>query len=706
MDNVLLLFPPQWSPTQPYLALPSLVAFLRERGKIVYQRDLNIEFYDHILSKNFLESKKEYLFSRFSILNNKRDLSSSERKEYSCLFDAIASYDFIIKKIEDAKANMRNEKMLDFLSLKENLWTIERALSIFSALYFPSKISLTSYEMDYSPYSSSEIISAVHDKNTNPLLEIIPALLQKQLDEISPILVGISITGSSQILPGLTIGAWIKENYPQIHVVLGGNIPTRWMDCIEGLASIFGSSCDSIIGYEGEIPLDSLIDTLKKQHDLSEVPNLIFRDGTGRINQSFLAPPVPASQLPTPIFDGLPLDKYFSPEPVFPILAGRGCYWNKCTFCDHSHIYGARYSIKSAQNIVNDMVVLGRKYGARAFTFSDEGLSPHVLDTLSQEIIKQDIRVTWTAAARLENALLAPGLVNKLEKAGLKSLYLGFESGSPSVLEKMQKGIDINAAQKICENLTSAGVWVHLFFMVGFPTETTEDIDSTVNFIKDNYSMIDSFGVSQFGLLKFAKLLKKKKDYFSNTWIEENHDLAIYLDYCLKPDADIRSSVEDALTHLEDVMTEFYPQKKIWQYLDRSHLLLYLSKYNRRELLSAALPTHNQPKNLRHRKIPKELWKDLAFLEHSWAGVLHHSLSDSTSSNNSIIGFLNIKTGGLIECPQKFIPFLGEIMDGTFTEISMAEFTNKMGMSREDCDNLVSNLIDTLVDEEILTVTN
>jgi hypothetical protein len=52
--KVMLLFPPEWVPTAPYLALPSLTAVLRQAGHKVVQKDVNIEMYDHFFSDSFL----------------------------------------------------------------------------------------------------------------------------------------------------------------------------------------------------------------------------------------------------------------------------------------------------------------------------------------------------------------------------------------------------------------------------------------------------------------------------------------------------------------------------------------------------------------------------------------------------------------------------------------------------------------------------
>ena len=73
MKKVLLLFPPEWVPTAPYLALPSLTAVLRENGIDVVQKDINVEMYDHIFTRGFL------LFVKGRIENRLRDLREKQR---------------------------------------------------------------------------------------------------------------------------------------------------------------------------------------------------------------------------------------------------------------------------------------------------------------------------------------------------------------------------------------------------------------------------------------------------------------------------------------------------------------------------------------------------------------------------------------------------------------------------------------------------
>ena len=78
------------------------------------------------------------------------------------------------------------------------------------------------------------------------------------------------------------------------------------------------------------------------------------------------------AELPPPDFDGLPMEKYFVPEPVLPYLATRGCYWGRCEFCDHGEGYTAGYRTKKINAIIEEIGFLKDKYRTRHFHFTDE----------------------------------------------------------------------------------------------------------------------------------------------------------------------------------------------------------------------------------------------------------------------------------------------------------------------------------------------
>ena len=110
-------------------------------------------------------------------------------------------------------------------------------------------------------------------------------------------------------------------------------------------------------------------------------------------------------ELPNPVFDGLPMDKYLSPYPIIPVLQSRGCYWGKCTFCTHSFVYGHRYGKQKTMAMVDELESLMKKYNTKYFTFSDEAVSPHSLNDVSEEIIERGVEIRSLALLKFEKIM-------------------------------------------------------------------------------------------------------------------------------------------------------------------------------------------------------------------------------------------------------------------------------------------------------------
>ena len=80
--KVMLIFPPDWYPSEPYLSLPSLTAVLRAAGHQVVQKDVNLEMYDWYFSGDFLRrilKKVPQQLERLRKISRSRDLTEAEQ---------------------------------------------------------------------------------------------------------------------------------------------------------------------------------------------------------------------------------------------------------------------------------------------------------------------------------------------------------------------------------------------------------------------------------------------------------------------------------------------------------------------------------------------------------------------------------------------------------------------------------------------------
>jgi anaerobic magnesium-protoporphyrin IX monomethyl ester cyclase len=575
-----LLFPPQWIPTQPYLSIPSLTAFLEANHCNVEQNDINVSFYDALLSKQGLKSLYERAYSKFQELDSNKELSPECQKKYAALSTSILFGEYIIDEADKAKKLLKNkEGFYDIEELFRAFKVLELGLKLASSAYYPTNLTFHSYDMRYSCRSSKEVLSAINDREENLFIDYFEKNTVSEVLKGEPELIGISIINTSQLIPGLTLANLIKKADRNIHINMGGSVFTRLVDEISSNQALF-SVIDSVIVHEGETALLRLIEHLNNKFDMRDIPNLIYKNAAGiRVNK--ISPyGEDINSLPTPCFDGLPLEQYFSPEPVLPLLSSRGCYWRRCTFCDHSFGYSGHYRPRDVNLLYNDLKNLKTRYKTRFFTFQDEGISSKLIGALSDKIIENNLDVTWLADSRFEPAFSAE-LSKKIANAGCRMLYFGLESANDRILKCMDKGIIKENVLNICKYTTDAGIWTHLFLIFGFPTETRAEAKETMDFILQNASIINSMSFGSFQLTRHSKVYEDPAS-FGVSLIKEDKNIDISLWY----EHEVARGMSKQ--EIDEVIQEFYRQLSlryrdmpIWSNLDREHLFLYISHFKR-----------------------------------------------------------------------------------------------------------------------------
>jgi len=375
--KTMLLFPPEWVPTAPYLALPSLTAVLRQHGHEVIQKDVNIEMYDLFFSDAFLIWVKARMDMQLHELEAKERaglLTDQETDQKACLETKTVWDVFeLAERAESAKRVVRGEEFYEADKLELALNTFREVMQYISAAYYPA--SLVFYPMEsnlgYRPGVSREVLACLEDDQVNVYRDVCRQLILPAVHKEAPDVVGVSIGTQMQLMAGLTLCKMIKEAFPHIHITVGGNVITRLQEELPNHPRLLTEVFDSAIMYEGEHALLWLLEALSGQRDLAAVPNLMYRDATGiQVNKEIYTEKTTA--LPLPDFDGLPLDSYFVPVRILPYLATRGCYWGRCTFCDHGQGYFDQYRGLPAQDVVRQIKALKEKYRAEHFLFADE----------------------------------------------------------------------------------------------------------------------------------------------------------------------------------------------------------------------------------------------------------------------------------------------------------------------------------------------
>lgn len=267
---------------------------------------------------------------------------------------------------------------------------------------------------------------------------------------------------------------------------------------------------DAICYLEGENVLPNLLEIIEREGKVNSCPGIAFRNDANEVIDCLDAPLTEdLNSLPFADFSDFHLNEYSMKE--LPISTSRGCI-NRCIFCSESNIW-KRYRSRSAKNIFDEIIFqLGKYPFIRSFFFNDSLLNGNlkILEELCELLINNNIDIIWGGQAAIREHM-KKDLLRKMKKAGCLHLTYGLESVSPKILSMIGKDFSPELAERVIKDTHQAGIKTDVTIVVGFPTETEEDIIMTGEFLKRNRKFIDEIF---FHLLVIAR----------GTYLYENRD--------------------------------------------------------------------------------------------------------------------------------------------------------------------------------------
>jgi anaerobic magnesium-protoporphyrin IX monomethyl ester cyclase len=565
--KVMLIFPPPWTPAMPHLALPVLTSVLRSHNVEVVQRDLNLETYDTVLSRTYLEQSLERLRADYARERGRsRTVALREKIEW-----AFAEGPRLAGQIESAKAVFRSPAFYDGESSLEAFTVIMQSLELASLPFHPAQLDFLYYQ-NASPVDSSRyLLQGARDPQHNLFLDIFQRGIVSDIVRERPDIVGISIPTMGQMLAGMTLAHLIKQSGLDCHITVGGPHISMLREQIPQAPVLF-DLIDSAVIFDGEIPLLRLAEALDGDAKLDNVPNLIYKASDQiRVNPVHTHPE--ASTMLLPDFDGLPLDRYLVPDLVLPLVTAHGCYHGLCAFCNVGYGAGKGFSPLMVEQLVDQISALQKKYGVRHIFFTDEAIPPRTMRLLSARLAELGSPVDWCSCARLERVISAE-LLQSMARGGCRMLFYGLETASERMIQHMVKGTQLEMMSRILKEGTQAGIWNHTFFFFGFPTETMKDAQETVNYLYAHQDSVHSAGFGAFVLERYSPAHLDPTRFGIKHVIEKpERDLAIYFDY------ELESGLDESMARtLVDRLLDALPGKRFGQYYTHDvHRFLYAS---------------------------------------------------------------------------------------------------------------------------------
>ncbi len=314
--------------------------------------------------------------------------------------------------------------------------------------------------------------------------------IEKRIKQIEPDLVGISCIFSSQFPNALEVARRAKKVNPETITVLGGSHPTFvFKKCLEN------KEIDFIVRGEGEFALRELILAFANEDgSWREIEGICWQED-GKIYDNGLKKPYPnLDEIPFPARDMFPLEKYhkisqpmgivYKNRPFMNLITSRGCPY-RCTFCSSTNFWGNKYRTRSVENVLSEMEELVERYGIREFKFFDDNLTADLgrAKRIFQGMIERGFNVSWNTPNGIHIVNLDTETIDLMIKSGCYELTIAVESGDPWVLKNIiNKPTDLSQLEEVTEQIKRKKLGTYGFFIIGFPGETKEQIQRTLDF--------------------------------------------------------------------------------------------------------------------------------------------------------------------------------------------------------------------------------
>jgi hypothetical protein len=329
--------------------------------------------------------------------------------------------------------------------------------------------------------------------------EILIEILSNQMKEVNPKMVALSVPFPGNLYTSLRCGQWIKKNYPEVKVLMGGGFANTELRSLSD-ARVF-EFYDFITLDDGEAPIENLIAYITKNKTVDELKRtfLLQNEKVVYINNTAVKD-YKQGEVGTPDYSNLKLDKYISAiEVVNPmhrmwsdgrwnkLTMAHGCYWGKCTFCDVSLDYIKLYEPVTAGIICDRMETIMAQTNQNGFHFVDEAAPPALMRAVATEIIKRKMVVSWWTNVRFEKSFTRD-LCLLLSASGCIAVSGGLEVASDRLLQLIDKGITVSQVAKVNRNFTQAGILVHAYLMYGFPTQTDQETIDSLEMVRQLFA--------------------------------------------------------------------------------------------------------------------------------------------------------------------------------------------------------------------------
>ncbi len=303
---------------------------------------------------------------------------------------------------------------------------------------------------------------------------------------------GVTVLTGAPISDALRVSRSAKRARPDLTVIWGG-----WHPSMFSRECLAEPSVDVTVRGQGEETFAEIVQRLAQGRALDDCAGCTVRLSDGSIRENPARALAQVDKFRAHDYALIPVERYYrlKGKRQLDYISSQGCNF-RCAFCSDPFVYGRMWVGLEPVRMAARLKELWDRYQFDDVNFQDETFFTKAgrVEAFANRLIESGMNITWAATMRADQGVRLPQAAwMRCRQSGLRRLLVGVESGSNEVLKRIRKDIKIEQVFETAQRMVSHGIAGHFPFIVGFPDESDESIQATLDCAKRLRSMSPDF---------------------------------------------------------------------------------------------------------------------------------------------------------------------------------------------------------------------
>lgn len=314
-------------------------------------------------------------------------------------------------------------------------------------------------------------------------------VLQPHLQEA--LCLGLSVLTGAPIRDALHVSRAVKALRPDLPIVWGG-----WHPSLFPSESLVEKSIDVTVQGQGEETFREFVDKFAAKESLQSIAGLAFREGNS-IHQNPARPLRDMNDFPPAPYELIPVEKYYRRKNhrQLDYISSIGCYF-RCAFCADPYVFKRKWNAIAPERMGEELEHLWHRFPFDDLNFQDETFFTYAdrVAAIAGEFLRRNLKFSWAGTLRADQGVrMSDDLFALCKRAGLRRVMIGVESGDQQTLNWLKKDITIEQVFQTAERCKRFDLGAIFPFIVGFPQESPESVEASLQAVKRLRAMSPKF---------------------------------------------------------------------------------------------------------------------------------------------------------------------------------------------------------------------